>query len=201
MKTPWPRQFLFRLGLVLMTLVVALVLRSPRPKRSFSEFSNMRDAVGDHRALLSAGHAGFSCAACHFAHAAKAQRPAWQKQGGNDSALFVRDADTAGGVKTGLCMSCHDGTIASASQAHTVASGDARRPFQSMDMSASHPVGGDYMAAVRRDPDSYNDPVMNSRIVLEDGKVGCISCHATHDMSSVSASNVRHEVCLECHRR
>ncbi|MBI2787399.1 MAG: hypothetical protein HYX59_01840 [Elusimicrobia bacterium] len=195
---PWPRQLVVRSVLVFTVLVAALALRVPRP---VEKISDLRDSVGEHRALLSAGHASFSCATCHISHAAKAQRPAWQRAGSEDSAIFMRESDAVGGVKTGLCMSCHDGTIASVSSAHTVASGDARRPFQSIDMRASHPVGGDYMAAVRSDPDSYNDPVMNNRIVLEDGKVGCISCHATHDLSAVSASNVRHEVCIECHRR
>ena len=57
------------------------------------------------------------------------------------------------------------------------------------------------MDAVRRDPNSYNDPATNSRIVLEDGLVGCVSCHATHDLSAVTAGNVRQDVCIECHRR
>lgn len=195
---PWPLQLIVRSVLVFTVLVAALALREPR---RVEDFSDLRDSVGEHRALLSAGHASFSCATCHISHAAKALTPVWQKRGVNDSTLFVRDADAVGGVKTGLCMSCHDGTIASALKAHTSASGDLRQPYQSMDMGAGHPVGVDYNAAVRRDSASYNDPVMNNRIVLEDGKVGCISCHATHDISAVSAGNVRPEVCLECHRR
>lgn len=59
----------------------------------------------------------------------------------------------------------------------------------------------DYLAVFRMKPDSYNDPTPNPKIVLEEGKVGCSSCHATHDLASVSGSNVRHEVCIECHRR
>jgi hypothetical protein len=38
-------------------------------------------------------------------------------------------------------------------------------------------------------------------IVLEEGKVSCLSCHATHDLGSVSVGSVRQEVCIECHRR
>ena len=180
-----------------MALFAALAPRSSRP---VDDFTGLRDAVGDHAMMLSAGHASFGCAACHFAHAAKAQRPVWQKQGDNDSTLFARDADAAGGVKTGLCLSCHDGTVASALKAHTVVSGDARQLYQAVDLGADHPVDVDYVAALRRDPEDYNDPGMNARIVLEEGRSD-VPRHATHDLSAVSAGNVRPEVCIECHRR
>jgi hypothetical protein len=119
--------------------------------------------------------------------------PLWQT-GGGDSSQFIRDSAAVGGVKTGLCMSCHDGTIAGTITAHSATSGG-------MDLGANHPVGIDYLASVRRDPGSFRDPMMNDRIVLEEGKVACISCHATHDVGAVSGSSVRQEVCIECHRR
>jgi hypothetical protein len=145
--------------------------------------------------MLSAGHASFACGACHIAHPAKAQRPLWQTQAASDPSLFVRESAAAGGVKTGLCMSCHDGTVAGTIKAHSLSADGAGL---GSNLGANHPVGGDYMAAVRRDPVSYNDPMSNTRIVLEDGKVGCISCHAAHD---VGAGSVRPEVCVDCHRR
>lgn len=189
---PWPRQFLFRSALVLATLVVALVLRAPSIFRAPPSIPDLHDSVGDHATLLSKGHASFACGVCHIAHPAKTVNPLWQS-GGGDSSQFMRDSAAVGGVKTGLCMSCHDGTIAATISAHSASGAGSG-------LGANHPVGMDYQAAVRRDPSSYNDPVSNGRIILEDGKVACISCHATHDTGAVSGSSVRHEVCIECHR-
>ncbi|MDD5303546.1 MAG: hypothetical protein PHS14_10610 [Elusimicrobia bacterium] len=204
MTNPWPRRLPFFSALVFASLVAALALRAPRASlapRPSGDFIDLHDAVGDHATMLSAGHASFSCASCHFAHTTKAPRPLWQTQGSMDAAVFSRDSEQAGGVKTGLCMSCHDGTVAPTIKAHSLSPGSVRLSSQGADLSANHPVGVDYMAALRRDPGSYNDPAMNARIVLEDGMVGCVSCHATHDISAVSAGNVRPEVCIECHRR
>ena len=196
---PWPRQLIVRCVLGFVALLAARALRSPRVSRAPSDLTDLRDAVADHKAMLSGGHASFNCATCHFSHAVKPERPLWQKQGSIDAQLFVRDSEAAGGVKTGLCMSCHDGTIAPTIKAHALANG-GRVSALGADPSANHPVGVDYMAALRRDPGSYNDPNMNGRIILEDGMVGCVSCHATHDVTA-SAGNVRPEVCIDCHVR
>lgn len=202
MTNPWPRRLSFISVLVFLTFAVALLLRAPR---TAGDLGDLRDAVSDHDAMLSAGHASLgqgasSCVYCHLAHVAKAQRPLWQTHGSIDAAAFTRESERAGGVKTGLCMSCHDGTIAGTIKAHALPSGSARHAAQG-DLGANHPVGVDYMAAVRRDPGSYNDPAMNVRIVLEEGKVGCVSCHSTHDSGAVSAGNVRQDICTACHSR
>lgn len=191
---PWPRRLIVRSGLILATLVAALVLRGPRAPCPVENPSDLRDSVAEHRALLSKGHASFSCGACHISHPAKAARPLWQKSGTGDAGQFVKDSAAVGGVKTSLCMSCHDGTIAPTITAHMTTSGGG-------DLGANHPVGIDYQAAVSGNPGSFNDSDSNPRIVLEDGKVACISCHSTHDIGSASGSSVRHEVCIECHRR
>ncbi len=189
---PRPRSLIIRSALVFAALVAALAVRAPRRVETVP--SDLRDSVGEHRALLSKGHASFACGACHISHPAKAASPLWQKQDAVDASLFVRDSAAAGGVKTGLCMSCHDGTIAPAITAHMTSTGGA-------DLGANHPVGIDYAFAARRDPVSFNDPASNPRIVLEDGKVACVSCHAAHDIGSISGGSVRQEVCIECHRR
>lgn len=188
---PWPRQLIVRSVVCLAVVGAALVLRVPRP---VEKTSDLRDSVGEHRALLSAGHSSFACGACHISHPAKAARPLWQTRGTGDASLFVRDSAAAGGVKTGLCLSCHDGTVAPTIRAHMQSSGGT-------DMGANHPVGIDYLAAVRGDPSSFNDPDSNPAIILEEGKVACISCHSTHDAGGFSGNSVRREVCIECHRR
>ena len=200
MTPPWPRRLSFLSVFTVLSLAAVFFLRAPWPQE---DFSDLRDAVSDHRhrALLGAGHSSLSCASCHFAHPAKAPRPLWQKEGRIDSALFARESELAGGAKTSLCLSCHDGTVAPSLQAHGGSLGGDRFAVLGSNPSANHPVGVDYMAVLRRDPGSYNDPAMNARIVLEEGRVGCLSCHASHDLSSVSAGNVRREVCIDCHRR
>lgn len=195
---PWPRQFSFRVFVALATIAVALVLSVPRPVHRLPD---LRDSVSERHSSIPAGHAAFACAACHFAHPAKAQRPLWQPGAGTDSTVFARDSQLAGGVKTGLCMSCHDGAVASSLASHGSSMGGPRLVAMGVEAGSNHPVGVDYMAAVRRDPGSYIDPSANPRIVLEDGKVGCMSCHATHDASSMGSVNLRPEVCIDCHVR
>lgn len=198
MTTPSLRRLSLLSAFVCAALVAALVPRAPRP---VPDASDLRDSVSDHRALLSAGHAAFECAACHFAHPAKAQRPLWETRPADDARLFVRDSAKAGGVSSGLCMSCHDGTIAATLQAHSVSGGGSRTTTLGMDLGANHPVGVDYAAVFRGDPVSYNDPAGNPRIVLEDGLVGCVSCHATHDAGVIASGSIRPGVCTDCHRR
>ncbi|MCM2304062.1 MAG: hypothetical protein NDJ72_05125 [Elusimicrobia bacterium] len=191
---PWPRQLIVRSVVCLAVVGAALVLRAPRVSPPPADIGDLRDSVGEHRILLSGGHASFACGACHISHATKAARPLWQTAGTSDAGQFVKDSAAAGGVKTNLCMSCHDGTIAPTITAHSVSGGGA-------DLGANHPVGIDYRAAVTGNPGSFNDPESNPRIILEDGMVACISCHSTHDVSPASGGSVRHEVCIECHRR
>jgi len=60
---PWPRQVIVRSVLVFVALVAALSLRAPR---RVERIPDLRDSVGEHRALLSAGHSSFACGACHI---------------------------------------------------------------------------------------------------------------------------------------
>ena len=200
MKTPWPRRLVALSGFTVLFILGAVLFRAPWPA---DDFKDLRDSVGDHGSMLSAGHASLgtgasSCVYCHLPHQAKSMRPLWLKEGNHDSTAFGRESMQAGGVQTDLCMSCHDGTVAPALRAHYGSSGS--KAHQS-GASANHPVGVDYLSVFRLKPDSYNDPTLNPKIILEGGKVGCVSCHATHDPSVVSAGNIRQEVCTECHRR
>lgn len=107
----------------------------------------------------------------------------------------------AGGGRTGLCLSCHDGVVASALRGHSTSTTGQRPHSKASTPAGSHPVGADYLEAFRRNPDDYNDPALSPKIVLEEGLVGCSSCHAAHDLGTVSAFNVREDVCMACHQR
>ena len=51
--------------------------------------------------------------------------------------------------------------------------------------SVNHPVGMNYRSYAYKDPASYVSPeIMDKRIILEDGEVTCISCHASKSGSS-----------------
>ena len=199
MNNPWPRRVASISTLVFLSILGAVAFSVPWPEE---DMRDLHDSVGEHGAALSAGHATLgegSCVYCHFSHPAKAQRPLWQTQGDMDAAMFARESMQAGGVKTGLCLSCHDGTVASVLRAHSSSPSSSRPRSQSVDLGANHPVGVDYMSVVNSRPDVYN-PASSPGIILEDGKVGCVSCHSTHDLGALSADNARADVCTACHR-
>ncbi len=74
------------------------------------------------------------------------------------------------------CMHCHDGTVGP--QINMKHAGSPMK-FRGQ-VSIDHPVGMDYGQYAHSNPDTYVMPArMDKRIVLEDGKVTCVSCHRT----------------------
>ncbi|MDJ0805890.1 MAG: hypothetical protein QNJ78_03565 [Gammaproteobacteria bacterium] len=73
------------------------------------------------------------------------------------------------------CMGCHDG-----SKARVVELKHAASDMQFTGHgSVNHPVGMSYQIYANRDPVSFVSPGdLDSRIILEDGEVTCLSCHA-----------------------
>ncbi|WP_456417474.1 hypothetical protein [Thiolapillus sp.] len=73
------------------------------------------------------------------------------------------------------CVSCHNGEKG----ASHIALKSADTPLQiTGSLSVNHPVGMDYSASAHREPYSYQSgDSLDPRILLVDGKVGCISCH------------------------
>ena len=73
------------------------------------------------------------------------------------------------------CMECHNGE----GGASHIALKSADMPTQIMgSLSANHPVGMDYNALAYREPYSYQSTAsLDPRVLLVDGKVGCVSCH------------------------
>lgn len=85
------------------------------------------------------------------------------------------------------CMQCHDG-----SSAKVIVLKDADTPMQIIGhRNANHPVGLVYREYAISKPGSYVSPEdLDERIVLENGNVGCISCHESRlsEDRSVQAS-------------
>lgn len=114
-----------------------------------------------------------------------------------------RIADT-----TALCLSCHDGTLASA-----VDSGDDGRDRShfgpAVALHRDHPVGVPYprtgrtRAGTRRDYVPIAQLEAEGRIHLPGGRVECVSCHEPHNAYGVADLLVkpdrRSALCLSCH--
>jgi len=95
------------------------------------------------------------------------------------------------------CLSCHDGTLSTAANNGRGASWD-----HGQTIGVSHPIAVSYRDAYDRKPTKYRDPsLLDSRIKLFNGKLGCESCHVPfgdeHDM--LVMSNIRSRLCLACH--
>lgn len=73
------------------------------------------------------------------------------------------------------CMQCHNG-----SGGPHINMKPAGTPMQFSGTSIDHPVGMDYNQYAYKRPESYVLPMrMDARILFEDGKVTCVSCHQT----------------------
>lgn len=135
------------------------------------------------------------CLPCHAAHLPD-RGPAW-------------NAYTADGMELDrgslLCMSCHDGVVASdvftSSHATRLASqvGASQLGFGGLQ---GHPVGIDFPTGRA----TYHPPaaVRQQGVPLPDGRVQCSSCHDPHNVQRLPGmlvtSNERSRLCLSCHR-
>lgn len=78
-------------------------------------------------------------------------------------------------VTTEQCMQCHNG---SHGRQITTKGADEPMQFNSVGKQVNHPVGMDYQTYAGRKPGSYVHPAMlNPRVRLVNGQVGCVSCH------------------------
>ncbi|WP_456378702.1 hypothetical protein [Thiolapillus sp.] len=131
------------------------------------------------------------------------------KTSSTDMEFAQLDAITRG------CMECHNGE----GGASHIALKSADTPMQIVGaLSANHPVGMDYNVLAYREPYSYQPGAsLDPRILLVDGKVGCVSCHQLRmgefqklasvqmDRSRCSASGQltvgprETDLCLSCH--
>ncbi|MFQ5424554.1 MAG: cytochrome c3 family protein [Phycisphaerae bacterium] len=113
-----------------------------------------------------------------------------------------------------LCLSCHDGTIAS----ETVGGGgggDIRAVGAPVNPRRDHPVGVEYprngrkpgrnRSRTRRDFVPISKLESQGTIRLTNGRVECTSCHDPHNALGYPAflvmSNRRSALCLSCHRK
>lgn len=165
-----------------------------------------------HDFSLLTGRAIDACAACHIPHT-QAIRPQTLEEG--KSVLeFYRIAGQrevlepnrfTPGPTSLICLSCHNGVIASSTlgSAHAML-GDVRAGFDLPEgvPQRDHPIGIPY-PTTRRD---YHPAAMlaaDGVVQLPEGRVECISCHDPHGAGGHPAmlvmSNRRSALCLACH--
>lgn len=162
--------------------------------------SDLRDSLSGGFADLATLHEkvdlpGYGCAWCHLdmnPRAASNSPSRWIASAGPAAARTAP-------VTTSVCLSCHDGTLAKVAKGYTMGTRDPSLP----EGSATHPVGFDYMASYLRAPDEFKHPAGNPEIRLEDGKVGCLSCHQGHERNGRPGgpAGVTQNTCLACHNR
>lgn len=158
------------------------------------------------------GLAGGPCNACHVPHV-HALRPTTQPTTEpsirvfpipGQRRVFVPNAYMPG-AKSLICLSCHDGTIATSTigSSHALLAG-VRAGFVLPGGFAwqDHPIGVPYPNDRRNfRPKSF--VVKDDRVRLPEGRVECISCHEPHNRFGLRGmlvmSNRRSALCLRCH--
>lgn len=143
--------------------------------------SDLRDALRSDGTEVQVYHpGGEDCAMCHTSRGGAARSGLWMTTTASPESA---QGGTLGPASTRACLSCHDGTV-------------SHRIYQN-GVQGEHPVGTDYFQAYDRAPRKFVSPY-NSRIHLEDGRIGCVSCHAVHERTGYAA-NARPNNCGICH--
>ena len=163
------------------------------------------------------------CKFCHIPHLAQSVSgaPLWNHQTSiatytlYSSATF-KGTSTQPGATSKLCLSCHDGTVASDSFANggVLQTGShfmttTNRVGFGGTLTSDHPISFTYDAglvgldATLVTPASANYVDAASQIPLFAGKLECSSCHGAHDNTYgkfLRVSNAGSALCLKCHK-
>jgi predicted CXXCH cytochrome family protein len=165
------------------------------------------------------------CAHCHTPHSGSPSVPLWNHTlsltgaagySYYDSTTMVpaaqADQDASTGI-TGLCMSCHDGTVALGNLQNPPQSGaptdttstilTTDAGYLGVDLTNDHPVGFDYTLTTASDSDFNSAATLTGTVELFAGdRVECASCHDVHDNTFAPflvEANVGSTMCLQCH--
>jgi predicted CXXCH cytochrome family protein len=147
------------------------------------------------------------CLPCHTPHVTSREAPLITATQPAPVSGLALGAEVQLSAASLLCLSCHDGVVASDVYAgpHAMtwsdrAGGGVRAGTSRL---TSHPIGTLYPVA-RPDYASPGAVSSDGRIKLPDGRIQCTSCHDPHNTERhhgmLVISNERSRLCLTCHR-
>jgi predicted CXXCH cytochrome family protein len=184
---------------------------SPEAERVRSTTRGVLGGKHDFSALT--GRVGDACSACHVPHIQAAE----PREGDEEpfSLAFYRIAGQREvlepdrympGPTSLICLSCHNGTVASSvvGTAHALLAGE-REGFDVEGFAMrDHPIGIEY--PIRKEGYKPRSVVVSLRnIPLPDGRMECTSCHDPHNERGLEKmlvmSNRRSALCLACHEK
>lgn len=92
------------------------------------------------------------------------------------------------------CLACHGGNLLSG--------WNIRLVHSTKDASGSHRIGTNYVSLAMRGPGLQEPEMLDPRIVLAEGRVGCLSCHDPFNLDGnhLVMSNSGSRLCLSCHK-
>jgi len=99
------------------------------------------------------------------------------------------------------CLGCHDG--ANAVSVAVNWKNDPYREFHRRRTTSEHPIGMDYRSYAAANPADYKPLFGNTRMVLVEGKVGCLTCHdpLNPERRHLVMSDRGSALCLTCHSK
>ncbi len=97
------------------------------------------------------------------------------------------------------CLGCHDGVHASSVAVNW--RNDPYRDYRHRRLTSEHPVGMDYQMYASTRPADYKPIFGNTRMLLVNGKVGCLTCHdpLNPERRHLVMSDYRSALCFTCH--
>ncbi len=162
---------------------------------------------------LSAVSGGNPCSFCHTPHGGVPGTPLWSRQLSNayyqiyqSSSLQAQVGQPTGSSK--LCLSCHDGTVATSESLNSGGGIQAMMPAGQADLgtdlSDDHPISFVYSAEL-----AAQDPQLRSPLSLHPalklsatGEVQCTTCHDAHNNqygNFLVMPNHEAQLCTSCH--
>lgn len=158
------------------------------------------------------GRAADACGACHVPHV-QSVRPnesegepfslAFYRMGGQREVLLP-DRFMPGPTSL-ICLSCHNGSVASSTVASSHVLLSAHRSGFEVDgfSTRDHPIGVEYPA--HREGYRPRARVLQAGVPLPGNRMECVSCHDPHNAAGVEKmlvmSNRRSALCLSCHEK
>jgi predicted CXXCH cytochrome family protein len=196
-------------------LLIALILPAAASVRD-----SLHNLSASGPGSVKANAANEICSFCHISHSNSTDGALWAR-GRSTAAYTPYSSSTAvaqPGQPTGtsvLCLSCHDGTIALGEVLNrgapiSMAGGNDRMPqgkgLQGTDLSDDHPISFEFSSSLATQNGELALPgALNPRLRLdENGELQCTTCHDAHSSpypKLLHLSNIRSQLCIECHRK